>query len=92
MSKKRNWYYVLVMTETGPVFVTELDYKTKEAFWEKDKPPLEFISEASAKDIAFGLQQNFHLAYTVNNHKEITSQPYRYDIGDFEWARKESAE
>lgn len=87
MAKKQNYWYVLVMTDNGPVFVTGVS-EHKVAHWEKDKAPKEFSSEY-AKDMAFGLMVNSYLAYPVCTRFELNTQPYRYDIGEFEWKMKE---
>lgn len=87
-NKKKNFYYVLVMTGYGPVFVTDIHYADKTAEWNKTKKPLE-VGEYRAKDLAMGLQCNGHLAYAVSNFYELDTQPYRYDIGELTWKDKE---
>ena len=83
MAKKTRWYYVLVLTNDGPVFVTGIgEHKT--AFWKCDEKPKEFSKEY-AEDVAFGLTINGHMAYAVCTRYELTSQPYRYDKGEFKW-------
>ena len=84
MAKKKNFYYVLVLTAEGPTFVTEVSYRTKIAEWKKDQKPLDFSKEA-AEDLAFGLTANFWSAYAIHSRFEITEQPYKYDLGHFEW-------
>lgn len=84
MARKKNYWYVLVMTEHGPVFVTSLDHESKVAEWDADASPLE-LTEGVAKELAVGLQLNFHLAYAVCHRFEIHAQPYRYDLGSLVW-------
>lgn len=85
-AKKKNYYYVLVLTSEGPVFVTETKYH--DAMWDKNKPP-KLFSKAFAEDVALGLALNFHSAFMVTTKYELTTQPYRYDKGNFEWKNKE---
>lgn len=82
-TKKKSYWYVLVMSNSGPVFVTEIEYANKTAHWDMDKPPLE-LTQSSAEDLAFGLMCNFHTAYPVKAPIEL-EQPYRYSLGKFEW-------
>ena len=84
MAKKQNYYYTLVMTDDGPVFVTSVDYKEKLAHWEKTEKPLE-LGKYTAEDLTLGLNLNFHLAFTVCSKFELESQPYLYSKGDFKW-------
>lgn len=81
--KQKNWYYILVLTNDGPVFVTKLG-EGKTAFWNCEEAPMEF-SKTNAEEIAFGLACNFHVAYAVCTKYEITNQPYFYSKGHFEW-------
>lgn len=86
MAKKKNYYYVLVFTNNGPVYVTSVDYSNKTARWDKLEKPLEFTKSA-AEDLCFGLNCNFHSAVVVNAPYELDCQPYRY--ADFEFEVKE---
>ena len=79
MANKKNFYYVLVMTSTGPVFVTNI-LSGHRAKWEKDKVPMEFGTKSYAEDVTFGLNLNFHTAFMVVQPFEISSQPYLYKI------------
>lgn len=83
-NKKKNFWYVLVMTETGPAFVTKVDRADKSAWWNKEENPLE-LGEFFAKDLAFGLQCNMHSAFAVCHPVEINYQPYMYKVGHLEW-------
>lgn len=84
MAKKQtNWYYILVLTNDGPTFVTKIG-EGKMAFWNKENKPLEF-SKSHAEDVAFGLAVNGYTAYCVQTKYELTHQPYLYSKGHFEW-------
>ena len=85
MAKKQNYWYVLVMTDDGPVFVTGIPQRNW-ANYNKDEKPMEFVSKETARDVALGLNLNMQLAYAVCQPFEIVNQPYRYDDGHFEWA------
>ena len=82
--KKKNYWYVLVMTNEGPKFVTEVDYHTKTAHWNELEKPLE-LGEVWAKDLTFGLMVNFYTAFAVCLPVEWDNQPYRYKDGHFTW-------
>lgn len=91
MAKKKNHYYVLVFTNGGPVYVTDVDYSNKTARWNKLEQPLEF-SKSSAEDLCFGLRCNFTSAVVVCMPTEIDYQPYRYDDYEFEVKEIEKTE
>jgi hypothetical protein len=57
MSKKKFYYYVLVFTSEGPMFVTGLDYQTKNATWDYKKQPYVFKDQQIADDIVLGLNR-----------------------------------
>ncbi len=84
MAKKKNYHYVLVCSSEGAVFVTGISNANKCAFWDKSEKPLE-MGEYKASDIALGLSANFYNAYHIKSAFEITTQPYFYDKGHFEW-------
>ena len=88
--KQKYWYYVIVLTNQGPVFLTSIG-EGKTAYWNKDEQPKE-LSKEWAEDIAFGLTINGHSAFMVTTKYELTHQPYRYSIGEFEWVYKEDKE
>lgn len=64
MANKQNYWYVLVITNTGAKFVTKLNYNNKTAEWNEKEKPLE-MNQTRAKDISIGLMMNFHQAYAV---------------------------
>lgn len=84
MAKKKNFYYVMVFTNSGPVFVTAIHYSNKTAEWNKLDKPLE-MSKSEAEDLTFGLMVNFNTAFTIVSPIKYNTQPYRYDAGHFEW-------
>lgn len=87
-TKAKNHYYVIVMANDGPAFVTSIEYVGKFAHWKKGEKPLE-MSKTQAENLAYGLNLNFHQAYTVYMPYEIETQPYRYSAGEWEWKWKE---
>lgn len=91
MSKRKNFYYVLVITSNGPVFVTGIQPKHY-AEYNKTEKPMEFGSRDYADDVSQGLTCNFILAYTVVSKYEIKYQPYRYEDGGFEWNENKKEE
>lgn len=88
--KQTNWYYVLVMTDEGPKFVTGLgEHHT--SYWDKDKKPYE-LSEAWAKDMVRGLTWNGHVAFMVKSLWEIDGQPYNYRDWQIKWEERKPEE
>lgn len=88
MAKKYH-YYVLVFSESGPVYVTSIEREHKVAHWDKDKKPLEF-SSMTGEDLVLGLTANFHSVVLVKSDREIESQPYRYSHYDCKFVEKEN--
>ena len=84
MAKRKRYYYVLVITNEGPKFVTRVDYLNKEARWNENDKPLNMAKDM-AEDLAMGLCANMHMAFAVSNFYELDSQPYLYRSGHFEW-------
>lgn len=89
MAKKQNYYYVMVMTNNGPVFVTSIDSADKVAHWDAEKAPKEF-GKYMAEDLTMGLTLNGSLAFTICSKYELDNQPYYYKKGGFEWKTKEA--
>lgn len=87
-TKKKIHYYVLVMTNDGPKFVTKVNYKDKTAEWNYKEKPLEF-DKFWAEDLALGLNLNLHLAYVIAQKWEIDSHPYRYEDYKLQWTERE---
>ena len=85
--KKKNFWYVLVMSDEGPKFVTKIgDHHT--AYWNEKETPLE-MSEVWAKDVAKGLLLNWFTAYAVCSPIEVGYHPYRYSKYHIEWKENE---
>ena len=85
--KKEYHYYVLVFTDHGPVYVTELgDHHT--AYWNCMEKPYE-LSKEWADDVCLGLNMNFYTSAVVKMPFEIESQPYRYDEYRLEFKERE---
>lgn len=90
MEKQKKYYYVLVMTDNGPVFVTGRgEHHT--AYWERLEKPRAF-TKTIAEEIAYGLNLNFYQSYMVTIHHELESQPYRYSDGGFVWRWKQEGD
>ena len=78
---KKYYYYVLVFTNSGPVYVTSIDRNNKYAHWDKDKEPLE-LGSSYAEDLALGLNLNFNHSVVIKSTRKIENQPYRYEAFD----------
>lgn len=91
MANNKSYYYVLVFTNGGPVYVTSQDYATKTSYWDKSKEPKLFTMH-TADDLVFGLRCNGYQAVTVKSAVEIDYQPYRYSAYKIEWKKVEGDE
>ena len=91
MANEKTYYYVLVFTNGGPVYVTSLEYPVKVAHWDKLKEPKLFTMH-HADDLVFGLRCNGYQAVTVRSAVEIDYQPYRYSDYKIEWKKVEGDE
>ena len=91
MANKKNFWYVLVLENDGPAFVTKVEYSNKTAYWNKLEKPLEMSME-SAKDLTLGLNLNFHVAFTVCMPFALEEQPCSYNLGHFEWVYNKEEE
>ena len=87
-NSRKQHYYVQVITNDGPAFVTKVEYSSKDAWWIKADKPLEF-NKSMAEDLVLGLSLNGYVAYVVSVPYELTNQPYHYDLGHFEWVMNE---
>ena len=90
-TKKKVHYYVLVMTEKGPKFVTKINYGDRTAEWDYKEKPLE-IEKVWAEDLARGLTWNGHTAFVVAQPWEIDYNPYRYDSYEIKWKKRKKEE
>lgn len=88
--KQTKWWYVLVLTDEGPKFVTSVG-SDNTANWDKVGTPYE-MSENWAKSISLGLTWNGWTAFAICSSYEITYQPYRYSNGHFEWVKENKDE
>lgn len=86
-NKKKEYWYVLVMTKNGAVFVTETNNWERTAYWHKNKEPMSF-TKSNAQYLSMALTMNGHIAYAVGDTWEHTTQPYNYENGSFYWRRK----
>ena len=91
MTKNKYHYYVLVITEAGPIFVTGIDNSSKTATWDVDKAPLE-LGAYKAEDITIGLNCNMIPSYCIKSKFEIDKHPYRYDDFELKFVEKEKEE
>jgi len=89
MAAKKNHYYVLVMSDNGPIFVTKVHYSDKTAEWNWKDKPLE-MSKQQAEDLVLGLNLNLHSAYLVHQPFEIDLQPYNYMSYEIDWKKREN--
>ena len=87
--KKKNYYYVLVFTDSGPVYLTSIDRENKYAHWDREKAPME-LGSSYAEDLVFGLNLNLNSSVVVKSTREITTQPYNYVDFECTFVRKES--
>lgn len=78
---KKYYYYVLVFTNYGPMYVTSIDSSNKYAHWDKDKEPME-LGSRYAEDLVLGLNLNFNHSVVIKSTRKIERQPYRYDSFD----------
>ena len=85
--KKKDHWYVLVMGEQGPKFVTKVNHVDRTAEWDYKEAPLE-LDKSTAQDLSLGLTLNFHTAFAVCSQFEVPSHPYRYDAYDFQFVKK----
>ena len=88
---KKNHYYVLVFAESGPAYVTSVNYADKSARWDKNETPKEF-TKSNAENLVFGLRCNWFNAVVVMHPIEIDRQPYNYQYYDCTFTKKEGNE
>ena len=90
-NKKKNHYYVLVISNQGPIFVTSVNNANKTAMWNWEEKPKEF-DKYYAEDLVLGLNLNFHQAYLVSHPVEIDTQPYNYKDWSIEFVERKDGE
>lgn len=84
MSKAKGFWYVLVMSNKGPVFVTVISAKGDMAYWHAGSLPKAF-NKSYAMEVANGLTLNGTTAYAIYSDYEIKHQPYNYEDYEIEW-------
>ena len=87
MSGKKYYYYVLVFSNYGPVYVTSIDNNNQYVHWDKDKEPLE-VGASYGEDLVIGLNLNFNHAVLIKSRVRIDHQPYRYEAYDCTFVNK----
>ena len=87
----KNYYYVLIFTDGGPVYVTSANNATSYARWDKNEVPRTF-PKYYAEDIVFGLRCNGYCAVLVTVKDKLDYQPYRYESFDFKFIPKNNDE
>ena len=85
-ARKNNYYYILVMTNNGPVFVTDIKPHHYAEYDRNKKPKL--FEKSRAEDITMGLNLNFNLAFMVTSKWEIDTQPYNYKDYNIEFVER----
>lgn len=86
MAKTKNYYYVLVFTDEGPVYLTSANNSSRYACWDKEEEPLA-LSKSYAEDVVFGLRCNGYRAVLVATKYE-ECQPYNYKDWNLTFVRK----
>lgn len=87
MTRKKKWYYVMVMTNKGPVYVTGTDNATKVAYWNCSEKPMAMTKDY-AEQMALGLAVNGYNAVACWFLYEHEYQPYNYDKYEISFERK----
>ena len=88
MAQKKNYYYVLVCTEEGAKFITDIgDHHT--AFWNWKEKPYE-MSKSYAQDMVKGLNWNGFCAYMIHSEWELERQPYNYEKYELTFTEREA--
>lgn len=90
MANQKNYYYVLVFTDEGPVYVTSVNNATNYARWDREEEP-KAISKSYAEDVVFGLRCNGYRAVLVTTKYEEV-QPYNYKDWNLTFVRKNTDE
>lgn len=81
---RKKHYYVLVLTDEGPVFMTQINRDNKTVEYKQNQPPLE-VTKIVAEDIAMGLRANLICAFAVTSTVSMLKQLFKYEKGHFEW-------
>jgi hypothetical protein len=86
MATRKNFHYVLVFTQTGPVYVTSVDNASQISHWDRDKDP-KALPKYYAEEIVLGLNLNGYHAVLVTSKYELY-QPYNYKYYEFSFKEK----
>lgn len=87
MANKKNYYYVLVFSDEGAIYVTRTISETNYAVWDKDEKPLAF-SRQYARDICTGLLWSGFTAVVAETPYELDGHPYDYEHWDCKFVRR----
>ncbi len=68
--KRKYFYYVGVQNNHGVSFVTKIDNRNRQCFWDTEQKPLP-LPLSVANDIAEGLVMNFHTAVVIKSFFEF---------------------
>lgn len=85
--KKKFHYYVLVFTNTGPVYVTSLG-EGKTAYWNREEKPYE-LGKYWAESVCMGLNINGYSCVMACMPYELDYQPYLYSKYECTFTEKE---
>lgn len=83
---KKNYYYVLVFTDEGPVYVTSVNNAQRISYWEREEEPKAF-PKYYAEELVYGLNCNGYRAVLVSTKYE-ECQPYNYKDWNLTFVRK----
>lgn len=88
MANKKTYYYVLVFTDGGPVYVTSVSNLDRMSYWDKEGKPLS-MTRHDAEYLAMGLSWNGNNSVVVCLPYELGNQPYRYSEYEFKFKKIE---
>lgn len=86
MANQKNYYYVLVFTDNGPVYLTSANNSSRYACWDRTEAP-KALSKSYAEDVVFGLRCNGYRAVLVTTKYE-ECQPYNYADWNLTFVRR----
>lgn len=88
MANRKNYYYILVFTNNGPVYVTSVSWQDKMTYWNELEKPKAF-TKSMANDLVLGLACNGYSAVLVTTWYELGNQPYNYNNFECTFTKKE---
>ena len=86
MAKSKYHYYVLVITNEGPKYVTEI-LENNWCKWNEEDAPYE-MSASFAEDVYIGLCANLNYALLIKSRVKISHHPYRYEEFNLKFIKK----